>query len=146
MGRDSPGDLGRKSQETRLRVLLDTNVVIRHLTGDPPAMAKRATKFLASSSELVLADIVVAECVYVLESFYEVPRDQAAELMRAALAMPGVVADADLLLRALEVYELERLGFADAYLVACAELTEISAIASFDKGIDRVPSVERVAP
>jgi predicted nucleic acid-binding protein len=129
-----------------LRALLDTNVVIRHLTGDPPAMSKRATKFLASSSELVLADIVVAECVYVLESFYEVPRDRVAELMRAALAMPGVVADTDLLLRALEVYELERLGFADAYLVACAELTEIGAIASFDKGIDRVSSVERVAP
>lgn len=146
MGRDSPGDLGRKGQETRLKALLDTNVVIRHLTGDPPAMAKRATKFLASSSELVLADIVVAECVYVLESFYEVPRDRVAELMRAALAMPGVVADADLLLRALEVYELERLDFADAYLVACAELTGIAAIASFDKGLDRIRSVERVAP
>ena len=129
-----------------MKALLDTNVIIRHLTGDPPVMAKRATKFLASSSELVLADIVVAECVYVLESFYEVPRDQVAELMRAALAMPGVVADTDLLLRALEVYELERLDFADAYLVACAELTEIGAIASFDKGIDRVPSVERVVP
>lgn len=129
-----------------MKVLLDTNVVIRHLTGDPPAMSKRATKFLSSSSELVLADIVVAECVYVLESFYEVPRDQVADLMRAALAMPGVVADTDLLLRALEVYELERLGFADAYLVACAELTEIGAIASFDKGIDRVATVERVAP
>ncbi len=129
-----------------MTVFLDTNVIIRHLTGDPPAMAKRATRFLASSSELVLADIIVAECVYVLESFYEVPRVNVAELMRAALAMPTVIADTDLLLRALEVYELERLDFADAYLVACAELTEIGAIASFDKGIDRVPSVARVSP
>jgi predicted nucleic acid-binding protein len=129
-----------------LKTLLDTNVIIRHLTGEPPAMAKRATRFLSSASELVLADLVVAECVYVLESFYEVPRGRVAELMRSALAMPAVLADTDLLLRALEVYELERLDFADAYLVACAELTEIGAIASFDKGIDRVGSVERVAP
>jgi len=127
-------------------VLLDTNVIIRHLTGDPPRMAKRATRFLASSSELVLADLVVAECVYVLESYYEVPRRQVAELMRAALAMPAVLADADLLLRALEVYEIERLDFADAYLVACAELSEEGTIASFDKAIDRVGSVERIAP
>lgn len=129
-----------------MTVLLDTNVIIRHLTGDPPRMAKRATRFLASSSELVLADLVVAECVYVLESYYEVPRRQVAELMRAALAMPAVLADADLLLRALEVYEIERLDFADAYLVACAELSEEGTIASFDKAIDRVGSVERIAP
>ena len=129
-----------------MRALLDTNVIIRHLTGDPPAMARRATRFLASSSELVLADLVVAECVYVLESYYEVPRARVAELMRAALAMPTVLADADLLLRALEVYELERLDFAEAYLVACSELTGAGAIASFDKAIDRVGSVERVAP
>ena len=31
---------------------------------------------------------VVAECVYVLESFYEVPRERIAELMRAAICAP----------------------------------------------------------
>lgn len=129
-----------------MRALLDTNVVIRHLTGDPPRMAKRATEFLASSSELVLADLVVAECVYVLESYYEVPRARVAELMRSALAMPAVAAHANLLLRALEIYEIERLDFAEAYLVACAELGDGDAIASFDRAIDRVDSVDRVAP
>jgi predicted nucleic acid-binding protein len=129
-----------------LSLLLDTNIVIRHLTGDPPAMARRATKFLASAKELILLDLVVAECVYVLESFYEVPRSQVAELMRAALAMPTILADSDLLLRALELYELERLDFADAYLVASAELTGVGAVASFDKAIDRVASVDRIVP
>lgn len=127
-------------------MLLDTNVIIRHLTGDPPAMAKRATRFLASASELVLADVVVAECVYVLESFYEVPRARIAELMRAALTMPSVLAETELLMRALEVYEFGRIDFADAYLVASAELTGVGRIASFDKGIDRIGSVERIAP
>jgi len=110
-------------------------------------MAKRATRFLASATELVLADLVVAECVYVLESFYEVGRAQVAELMRAALAMPTIaVIDSDLLLRALELYEHERLDFAEAYLVASAELTDIGAVVSFDKSIDRVLSVERIEP
>jgi predicted nucleic acid-binding protein len=128
-----------------LSVLLDTNVVIRHLTGDPPAMARRATKFLASATDLVLADLILAECVYVLESFYEVPRPRVAELMRAALAMPAISADVELLLRALELYEIERLDFAEAYLAARAELTG-DAVASFDKAIDRVPSVDRIVP
>jgi predicted nucleic acid-binding protein len=129
-----------------LTVLLDTNVVIRHLTGDPPAMARRATKLLATETELVLADLVLAECVYVLESFYEVERARVAELMRAALAVPTIASDSELLLRALEIYELDRLDFAEAYLVAAAEFTGAKSIASFDKAIDRVPSVERLAP
>jgi predicted nucleic acid-binding protein len=129
-----------------LTVLLDTNVVIRHLTGDPPAMAKRATRLLATEPELVLADLVLAECVYVLESFYEVERARVAELMRAALAVPSIASDSELLLRTLEVYELDRLDFAEAYLVAAAEFTGVESIASFDKAIDRVPSVERLAP
>jgi predicted nucleic acid-binding protein len=129
-----------------LTVLLDTNVLIRHLTGDPPEMARRATRFLATEADLVLVDVVLAECVYVLRSVYEVDRPRIAEMMRAALAMPAVSADTHLFLRALEVYELDRLDFAEAYLAACAELTGIGAIASFDKAIDRVDSVRRVAP
>jgi hypothetical protein len=41
---------------------------------------------LAGTEPLLLADLVVAECVCVLESFYEVERPRVAELMRAAIA------------------------------------------------------------
>jgi predicted nucleic acid-binding protein len=133
-------------RRTEMTVLLDTNVVIRHLTGDPPEMAERATRFLATESELVLADVVLAECVYVLESVYEVDRIGVAQMMRAALTLPTVSADVELLFRALEIYELDRLDFAEAYLVAAAELTGVRSIASFDKKIDRVPTVERLVP
>jgi predicted nucleic-acid-binding protein len=47
------------------------------------------------------------------------------------------------LLRALEVYELDRLDCAEAYLVARAETTGVNEIVSFDRTIDRVPSVAR---
>lgn len=129
-----------------MTVLLDTNVVIRHLTGDPPEMAKRATRFLASKAELVLADVILAECVYVLESVYRIDRVGVAQLMRAALMLPTVSADVELLFRALEIYEVDRLDFAEAYLVAAAEFTGAESIASFDKAIDRVPSVKRLVP
>ncbi|MBM3664513.1 MAG: type II toxin-antitoxin system VapC family toxin [Actinobacteria bacterium] len=57
-----------------LTAFIDTNVIIRHLTGDPPAVARRATAALASDEPLLLCDVVLAECVYVLASVYEVPR------------------------------------------------------------------------
>ena len=83
----------------------------------------------------------------VLESFYETPRAQVATTLRAVLAFPAIrVLDADLLQRAVEVYEVHRLDFADAYLVASAERTGIGVIASFDRSIDRVTTVGREEP
>ncbi len=83
-----------------MTAFLDTNVIIRHLTGDPPAMATRATAVLAGPGPLLLVDLVVAECVYVLESFYDVLRVRVADLMRAAIALPSIeTIDAKLLLR-----------------------------------------------
>jgi predicted nucleic acid-binding protein len=57
-----------------------------------------------------------------------------------------VVLDAPLLLRALEVYEVDRLDFADAYLVASAETSGVGVVASFDRSIDRVETVRRIEP
>jgi predicted nucleic acid-binding protein len=126
---------------------IDTNILVRHLTGDPPEMARRATRFLASEGELLLVDLVVAETVYVLESFYEAPRPQVADAMRSLLAFdPITCLDPALLLRALQVYEVDRLDFAEAYLVACTERSGVGRVASFDRSIDRVRTVERIEP
>jgi predicted nucleic-acid-binding protein len=110
-------------------------------------MAARASAALARSDRLLLPDLVLAECVYVLESFYEVARVRVAELMRAALALPTIdTVNSDTLLRALEVYELDRLDFAEAYLVAQAEATGVREILSFDRSIDRVGTGRRTEP
>jgi predicted nucleic-acid-binding protein len=110
-------------------------------------MAARATATLASAEELMLADVVVAECVYVLESFYEVERQRIAELMRAAIALPSIkTVDRASLLRALEVYEVDRLDFAEAYLVAQAEATGVGTILTFDRTVDRIATVTRQEP
>jgi predicted nucleic-acid-binding protein len=90
---------------------------------------------------------VVAETVYVLESFYEVPRVRVAELVRAVIAFPAIVVlDPVMLLRSLEVYETDRPDFAEAYLVAQTERSGIGVIASFDRTIDRLTTVRRVEP
>lgn len=130
-----------------MTVFVDTNILVRHLTGDPPAQARRATSFLAEADELLLTDLVAAEVVYVLESFYEVERPRVAALVRAIIGFPSIVVlDAPLLLRALEVYEVDRLDFADAYLVASAETSGVGVVASFDRSIDRVETVRRIEP
>jgi predicted nucleic acid-binding protein len=79
----------------------------------------------------------------VLESYYEAPREQVAAALRALVAMPSVaVVDASTLLRALAVYEEQRLHFAEAHLVAQAEATGVGTVLSFDRALRRVESVE----
>lgn len=130
-----------------MTAFVDTNILVRHLTGDPPAQATRATRFLEEAGELLLPDLILAEVAYVLESFYETPRAQVADTLRAVLAFPPItVVDAELAQRAVEVYDVHRLDFAEAYLVACAERSGIGVVASFDRSIDRVGTVERVEP
>lgn len=130
-----------------MTAFVDTNILIRHLTGDPPEQAARATAFLRGESELLLTDLIAAETVYVLESYYEAPRARVAEALRSLLAFRSIVClDPALLLRSVEVYEIDRLDFAEAYLVACAENAGIIEIASFDRAIDRVTTVRRTEP
>jgi predicted nucleic-acid-binding protein len=110
-------------------------------------MAARATAARRREEQLLLADLVLAECVYVLESYYEVGRARVADLMRAAISLPAIVTvDPASLLRALELYELERLDFAEAYLVAQAEATGVGEVLSFDRSIDKIASVARREP
>ncbi|MEQ8717743.1 MAG: PIN domain-containing protein [Acidimicrobiales bacterium] len=130
-----------------MTAFVDTNVIVRHLTGEPPELAERATRYLASGERLLLTDLILAETVYVLESFYEVPVADVARAARSLVTYGSVTCvDVPLLLRAIETYESERLDFADAYLVACAESTGVGRVASFDRAIDRAPTVERVEP
>ncbi|MDA8070222.1 MAG: PIN domain-containing protein [Actinomycetota bacterium] len=130
-----------------MTAFVDTSVLVRHLTGDPPAMAAASTGYLRTETELLLTDVVAAETVYVLESFYEAPRAQVAGALRSLVAFDSVVCvDPALVLRAAEVYETHRVDFAEAYLVACAESTGVRRVASFDRSLDRVETIERIEP
>jgi predicted nucleic acid-binding protein len=130
-----------------VKAVLDTNVLVRHLTADPPEQGRRATAFLARADELLLPDLVVAELVYALESVYRLDPPRIAELVRAAIAFPTIVVlDEALLLRALELYERERIDFVSAYLAASAERSGVGAVASFYRSLERVESVRRIEP
>ena len=130
-----------------MTAFVDTNVLIRHLTGEPPQQARQATRYLEEADQLLLPDLILAEVAYVLESFYEVARLQVAEALRAILSFRAIrVVDSALLYRTVELYEVHRLDFADAYLVASAERTGVGVVASFDRAIDRAATVLREDP
>lgn len=130
-----------------MTALVDTNIFVRHLTGDPPDLAARATNYLSTADALLLEDLIVAEVVYVLESVYQAPRSDVARSLRAILAFASIeVRDAEALQRTVEIYDVNKLDFAEAYLVAAAERSGVGVVVSFDRSIDRVGTVRREEP
>ena len=48
-----------------MSAFVDTNVLVRHLTGEPRAMAAAASTYLRDEPQLFLADLIAAETIYV---------------------------------------------------------------------------------
>ena len=131
-----------------MRAFVDTNVIVRHLTQDPPDQGRRATALLFAADLLHLADVVVAETVYVLQSVYGASRadvllrvcvppsssQRSSSRIELVCSVPSTCTSATVL------------DFADAYLVALAEASAVKQIASFDRSLDRVETVTRIEP
>ncbi len=108
----------------------------------PPAMAERAAAVAerAERGELLLrvAPLVVAEVVWVLQSFYGHDKRRIAEALTALLTARGVDAvDGDTVVSALETMAGSNVDFVDAYLaqVSCATR---EAVCSFDEDFRRL--------
>ena len=134
------------------RCFVDTNLFIRYLTNDDPALADRVEKLLDEAAtgavQLVTTELVMAETVWVLESSYHLNNARIAPLVRGILATQGLeVINGDLIGKALVMYELQNIDFVDAYIAALMEKQGIQDIYSYDrKHISRIKSITRKEP
>ncbi|MDI9260651.1 PIN domain-containing protein [Alicyclobacillus sendaiensis] len=109
------------------RKWVDTNIIVRAVTGQPPDMAQRLLPVLHQAArgqfELVIPSIVVAEAVYVLEETLGFSRKDVGKALRAFCGLKGVkLEEFEVILTALSDYEGTNVDFADAYLGAKAKL------------------------
>lgn len=134
------------------KCFIDTNLFIRYLTNDEPALADRVEKLLddaaAGDAQLITTELVIAETVWVLESSYKLKNREVAPLIRGILATPGLeVTNADQISRALMLYELQNIDFVDASITVFMEKQGIADIYSYDKKhLARVKGINRKEP
>ena len=98
----------------------DTNLFLRFLTNDVPAQADKVEALLRRAGKgevkLVTTELVVAEIVWTLESFYQVPKAEIQDKVLAILNTPGLDVDgAELLLQAAVMYAEKNVDFIDAF-------------------------------
>lgn len=125
--------------------LVDANVLLRHLTGQPPAPARQAAEIMRAAEQgrfsLMVTPLTLAECIWVLETAYRKPREAIADALLALVEAPGIVArERDVVIAAPSLYRsVPRLDFTDAYLAGIATRTGPPRIVSFDEGLARIP-------
>lgn len=130
---------------------VDANVILRLLTDDPPSLAERAQKLLDAVDQgeirLFIPDIVLAEIVWVLHSFYKYSAQQISELLYDFLSHEGLVCGNKAgLLQALKLFSDLNIDFADALVAVQMEDHGIRQIYSFDQHFDRIADIVRLSP
>ncbi len=131
---------------------VDTNIFIRYLTNDDPVKADRVEKLLneaaAGKVRLITAEMVLAEVVWVLESFYGLKNVEIGPMVKAILATPGLeVLNSALVEKATEYYLAHNIDFIDGYITAVMDKHKISTIYSYDKKhLKRIKSIKRQEP
>ncbi len=120
--------------------LIDTNIILRYLVGDDENLYQKSKQIFKEAKEgkrqLSVKMVVIAECCYVLESFYKKSKNEIADSMEILLSQKWLkVEDRQPLLSMWEWYR-KNLHFVDSYLLACSK-TNKTKILSFDKTLQK---------
>jgi predicted nucleic acid-binding protein len=117
--------------------MLDTSMLVRYLTGDPPALAAQAASVIDTDEELQITDVALAETAYVLTSVYQVPRDAVVDHLIAFLQKANIEVfrlEKQLVLQALLLCRSSgRVSYADGLIWAAAQSTEEKIVYSLDE-------------
>lgn len=124
--------------ESLRRVVIDTNLLVRYLTGDDPQKAKSVDNLLSKAErgelKILVPSIVIAELVWVLESFYQMHSTEIAELIEAVLNTPGIeVTEKSIITSTLKLYRTKNIDLIDAWIIEFAKDRGIKTIYTFDR-------------
>ena len=133
-------------------IVIDTNLLVRYLTDDEPQKAKAVDTLLNSAAKgelkILIPSIVIAELVWVLESFYKMMAEDITGLVEAILNTPGVdTQDKSVIKAALTLYRSKKIDLIDAWIIEFARTKGAKRIYTFDKKHFRdAEEVEIVSP
>lgn len=119
------------------RVVVDTNLLVRYLTEDDPSKAMSVDALLKKARlgkiKILFPSVVVAELVWVLESFYRMSREQISELVNAILHTPGIEVQGEAIISgATRLYGQTNIDFVDAWIIEFAKTLGVKKIHTFD--------------
>lgn len=136
-----------------MQPFIDTDVIIRFLTGDDPEKQAAASALFEQVEQGLLTiqapDTVIADAVYVLSSprLYHITRGDILEMLATLVRLPQFqVQNRWSVLQALNLYASTRLDFGDALIIASMQQQGSQVLYSYDTDIDRIEGIARKEP
>jgi predicted nucleic-acid-binding protein len=125
--------------------LVDTNLIVRYLAQDHDKHARAAGKLFDACDRgdvvVVVLPVVLAECVFVLESFYRHSRSDIASALGRLISSPGVeIGEVTVHLDALTRYKGMKAHFVDCLIAASAVAKDLP-VATFDQDFRKFADV-----
>jgi predicted nucleic-acid-binding protein len=127
-------------------ISVDTNIIVRLLTGDDQAQFKRAKAIFAENNAVITTSVVL-ECEWVLRYAYGFDPSEIDNAFQALFGLPNVQPQEPFVIFDAIEWHKQGLDFSDA--VHLAKSSESEAFITFDKqlikassGIDRIPVKE----
>ncbi|MGQ0569696.1 MAG: PIN domain-containing protein [Armatimonadota bacterium] len=130
--------------------VVDANVLLRHLTGQPSELAARARRIREGAEgrriRLIVSALTLAEVVFVLERIYAWPRERIALGLRSILESELFqFPEQTILHRAIGFYHaVPHVHFADAYVAAVA-MERGGDLISFDRDLRRIQGLRVIS-
>ncbi|OGW24815.1 MAG: hypothetical protein A2X59_08690 [Nitrospirae bacterium GWC2_42_7] len=131
-------------------MFVDTNVFLRFFVRDVETFYHKAKDFFekGESGQLKLetSDLVIAEIVWVLESYYDFSKPEIKEVVETILETKNLkVANNSRVKEAINLYSSGKMDFIDAYNIAYIKAKDFKKVATFDvkhfKNIEGVSNV-----
>jgi predicted nucleic-acid-binding protein len=122
-------------------VVTDTNVILRYLVRDGGKLAEQAIQYVEQAKDILVTDVVLMECVYVLLGQYNKTREQVCQALTMFLARENVQYVEGIAADYLALYAAETLDLADCYLIVYVKKYRLP-LKTFDKKMQRVYKAE----
>lgn len=125
------------------KYIADTNFILRYLLADNKEYYKK-TKIIFEQArigkcQIEITQSIFAEVIFVLSSFYEVPRIEIVRILKSLLSYKGIKVDSDIYSYALDIYLENNIHIVDSILAVKTLLSD-GELLTFDKKLQNVIS------
>ena len=121
---------------TKKEVILDTNAVLRFITGDNTEKCKKVSGLIDTNDCIVPVEVIV-EAVYNLEKFYKHSRQRiTAEIKDFVTIKKNLVCEENVVRYGCNIYVSTKLDFIDCLLVGYANVND-NTIFTFDDDLKK---------
>ena len=131
-------------------IFIDTNVFLRFFVRDAESFYQKARDLFDKTEKghvkLETSDLVIAEIIWVLESYYGFSRLEIKEIVETILETKNLkIANHSRVKEAVDLYSTGKMDFIDAYNIAYMKSKDFKKVATFDvkhfKNIEGVSNV-----